>query len=107
MVQRKLRKNPKAGNTHAFEGLFQARLGNHSAARACAAKAFVLDSTNSDVVIKVARIYAVLRAKDEMLEAFTHAKAMDPEYDAAYLATALDFERYRNDPNLLSIARQE
>jgi TolB-like protein/Flp pilus assembly protein TadD len=107
LVQQKLRKNPKAGNTHAFEGLFEARLGNDSVARACATKAFVLDSTNSDVVIKIARIYAVLREKDEMLEAFTHAKAMDPEYDAAYLATALDFERYRSDPDLLSIAREE
>ncbi len=32
---------------------------------------------------------------------------MNPEYDAAYLSTALDFEQYREDPDLLLFARQQ
>lgn len=64
------------------------------------------DSTNEETIMKVARGYAVLGLKNEMLMWFKRVKAMNPEYDAAYLRTAIDFEKYRSDPDLLIIARQ-
>jgi hypothetical protein len=69
-------------------------------------KAVQLDSTNEEVVMRVARVYAILGVKDRMLEWFKRVRAMTTEYDASYLRTAMDFEKYRNDPELLSIARQ-
>lgn len=107
LVESKLRKNPLVGENHAFVGLFQARLGNQEKAIAAAYEAFRLDSTNDEVVMKIARIYAILGKKEKMLEWFIRAKAMNPEFDVAYVNTVMDFERYRSDRDLLLIARQE
>ncbi len=87
--------------------LFQGRLNQMIQARENIRKAIQLDSSAEDVAVKIARCYAVLKDKKEMLEWFHRAKTMNPEYDADYLRTALDFENYRNDPELLSLAHQK
>jgi len=107
LIEESLAKDPGVADNHALAGLFSARLGNVSRAIAEASEAAGLDSTNEDVVIKVARIYAALGKKDQMLAWYRRAKSMNPEYDAAYLKTAMDFENYRKDPDLLLVARQE
>ncbi|MBI5476249.1 MAG: protein kinase [Ignavibacteriales bacterium] len=106
IVESEIKKNPRNGDLYAIAGLFNARLANKSAALLAINKAVKLDSTNEEVIMKVTRAYAVLGQKSEVLEWYKRAKSMNPEYDAAYLRTAMDFEKYRNDPDLLSIARQ-
>jgi serine/threonine protein kinase/tetratricopeptide (TPR) repeat protein len=106
LIESKISKNPGVGDNSALTGLFQARLGNTSKALALAAEAIRLDSTNEEVLMKVTRLYSVLGNKEKMLKLFARTKAMNPEYDLAYLVTAMDFENYRNDINLLAIARQ-
>ncbi len=106
LVEGKIKINPGNGGQYAFAGLFNARLGNKNAAMKAMEKAVQLDSTNEEVVMRVARVYAILGVKDRMLEWFKRVRAMTTEYDASYLRTAMDFEKYRNDPDLLSIARQ-
>jgi tetratricopeptide (TPR) repeat protein len=106
LVEGKIKKNPGNGDQYAFAGLFNARLGNKNAALKAIEKAVQLDSTNEEVIMKVTRAYAVLGQKSEILKWFKRARAMNSEYDPAYLRTAMDFEKYRNDPDLLSIARQ-
>ncbi|MBI4811228.1 MAG: protein kinase [Ignavibacteriales bacterium] len=105
-VEGKIKINPGNGDQYAFAGLFNARLGNKSAALKAIEKAAQLDSTNEEVIMKVTRAYAVIGQKSEMLKWFKRVKSMNPEYDAAYLRTAMDFEKYRNDPDLLSAARE-
>ncbi len=42
-----------------------------------------------------------------MIVSSRRANAINPfYYDAPFLRTALDLERYRNDPDLLAIARR-
>ncbi|MDI6767181.1 MAG: protein kinase [Bacteroidota bacterium] len=106
IILEKINKNPKVGDLQACAGLFSARLGNAEAAVQYLSTAIQLDSTNEEILMKVTRIYAVLGQKENMLNWFKRARAMNPEYDPAYLRTAMDFEKYRNDPDLLSIARQ-
>jgi len=107
LVEDKIRKNPASGNLHAYSGLYNARLGHTFPAQTEALAAARLDSTNEDVIIKVARIYAVLGQKGNMLKWFRVSRGMNPEYDAAYLNTATDFEKFRNDSDLLSLARED
>jgi serine/threonine protein kinase/predicted Zn-dependent protease len=106
IVDGKIKKNPKVGDNYAIAALFNARLGNKSAAREAIVYAKQLDSTNEDVMMKVVRAYAILDQKAEMLKWFAYVKTMNPEYDGAYLRTAMDFEKYRDDHDMLSIARQ-
>ncbi|HZY10145.1 MAG TPA: tetratricopeptide repeat protein [Bacteroidota bacterium] len=106
LVEDKIKKNPLVGSNYALAGLFHARLGNKDKAISSALEAFKYDSTDNEVIMKIARVYALLAKKDGMIEFYRKAKAMNPEYDLAYLSTALDFEKYRNDPDLLFVARQ-
>ncbi len=107
LVEVNLRKEPTVGDHQAYAGLFEARLGNPAAAVRHAQEAVRLDSTNEEVILKATRVFAVLGRKERMLELFKMVRRMNPEYDAAYLSTALDFERYREDPDLLLLARQQ
>jgi tetratricopeptide (TPR) repeat protein len=106
-VEEKLTKNPKAGDLHVYAGLLCARLGRVKEALAGAETASRVDSTDEDVAMKITRVYAVLGRKEEMLGWFRRTKSMNPEYDLPFLATAMDFERYRKDPDLLAIAGGE
>ncbi len=107
LVQEKIAMNPGVADDVAFAGLFQARLGNVAYAISLAAGAARLDSSDEEVIMKITRMYGVLGMKEQMLGWFRRAKQMNPEYDAAYVATAMDFEKFRNDPDLLALARQE
>ncbi len=103
----KIRQNPSVSVNFANLGLFEAKLGNAADALASLQKAIAVDSTNDDVLIKAARTYAILERKKGMIDFFRKAKAVNPEYDIPYLSTALDFEKYRADPDLLIVAQSE
>ena len=107
LLDRKIKKNPKVGIMYAQKGLFLARLGRGPEAIQTAELAIKLDSMNSDIALNISRIYAILEKKGKMLEWFDKARSMSPEFDAAFIATAIDFEKYRKDPDLLLVARQE
>lgn len=101
----KLMEDKTNGDLLTDVALFQARLGQVNFASENLMKAIRLDPSE-DIAIKISRTYAVLKKKKEMLDWFHRAKAMNPEYDAAYLRTALDFENYRSDPDLLLVTEQ-
>jgi tetratricopeptide (TPR) repeat protein len=101
----KITRNPSVADFYAQRALFQAQLGQAAASIASVREALAKDSTNEETLIKGARAYAVLGRKQEMIALFRSARAANPEYDDAYLATALDFENYRTDPDLLLAAR--
>ena len=42
-----------------------------------------------------------------MLNWYRRAKAMNAEYDEAYLSIVIDLEKYRQDADLLAVARQK
>lgn len=107
LVQQKIRKNPAVADNIINAGLFHARLNHPAQAISLARNALRLDEANSELYIKQARIYAILGMEEEMLEAFKRAKALNPEFDKAYVATGPDFEQYRDDPRLLALARSE
>lgn len=106
LLQSKMRKEGESAEHAAEQGLFEARLGHSIAALASAEKAFSLDSTDDEVLIRIAGVHSILGNKRKMLEMFGRAKERSSEYDAAFLSTALNFERYRSDPDLLVLARQ-
>jgi hypothetical protein len=55
-------------------------------------------------MVRVAGIYALLSQREKMLDAYARAYASNPELDVQYLRTAIDFEHYRQDPELLTVA---
>jgi tetratricopeptide (TPR) repeat protein len=87
------------------ESLFLARLGRREESISKLSKALNADSSDSEVIIKAARIYSVLGIKDRVLYYFQRARQMNPEYDLSYLRTAVDFEFFRNDGDLQALAR--
>ncbi|MGA2625416.1 MAG: adenylate/guanylate cyclase domain-containing protein [Bacteroidota bacterium] len=97
--------NPNVSQNYLYVAFFSARLGLVDSAIAHGKRAVVIDSSY-DNVMGMARIYSILGQKGEMIDWFRRARAMDPEYDASFLATDIDFERYRSDPDLLIAARQ-
>jgi tetratricopeptide (TPR) repeat protein len=105
LVVARLKNKPGDAELISTQGLFEARRGNQQAARRFATSAAAQDAHNVEVMIRVARIYSILGDKPKMLATFSAARAEDPNLDVAYLRTALDFERFRTDPDLLAIAR--
>lgn len=97
-------KNPNVSEHFLYVALFSARLGYVDSAIIHAKRAVVIDSS-AENVMGMARIYAISGRKQEMIDWFKRARAMDPEYDASFLATDIDFEKYRSDPDLLLAAR--
>lgn len=102
-----IRRNEALGENFAYQALFYARLGNGSAAISAIGRALARDSTAEETLIKAARTYSILGRKKLMIEFFSKARAANPEYDLPYLGTALDFEKYRTDPDLLLAARMQ
>jgi len=96
--------HPRAEDV-SYAALLSARLKNETLAFEFIRRAIELDSSDSEVLFNAARVYAVLGKKNQMLEMFRKARSKNPEYDAAYLATAVDFEKFRDDPELLALAR--
>lgn len=107
LIDSKIKENPKIAIHHIYQGLFHARLGNFKKAITSVENALRIDSTDNLVIIKASGVYALLGRKQEMLYWFERAKTMNPEYDVAYLSTAIDFEKYAKDPDLLFIARRK
>lgn len=106
LAEARLHDEPNAIEHLAYVGLYSARLGMVSDAWESAHKAALLDSTHEETAILIARIYAVLGRKDLVLHWFAKARSLNSEYDEAYLSTAMDFERYRRDRDLLLISRR-
>ena len=106
LLQSKMRTEGESAEDMAEQGLFEARLRKVANASASVEKAFSMDSTDDEVLIRIAGVHSILGNKRKMLDMFKRAKERSPEYDAAYLSTALNFERYRSDPDLLVLARQ-
>lgn len=104
-ITREIDQQPPRLEHLSYAALLSARLNNEADALGLTRRALELDSSDSEVHFNAARVYAVLGRKNEMLEMFKKARSMNPEYDAKYIATSVDFERFRTDPELLSLAR--
>ena len=108
LVERNVTVQKDRAGSYALKALFLARTGKARESVRATIEAFRRDSTNYEIAFKIARVYAALGDRENMLTWFKRAKAVNPaEYDVAFVATALDFEKYRKDQELLSIAAQE
>jgi tetratricopeptide (TPR) repeat protein len=91
---------------HFYVAFFEARLGKSTEAIQSGQEAYQIDTTDEESSLNLARLYAVLGNKQLMLKWFDHAKQLNSEYDESTLYTYIDFYRYRDDPELLMIARR-
>lgn len=105
IARRELQREPLSLKHLPYAALLNARLGKEKDAMYLMRQAIERDSTDSELIINAARVYAVLGKKKKMLEMFRKARSMNPDYDGNYLATAIDFEKFRNDSDLLIAAR--
>jgi len=105
LVENDAAQNPHSAEPKLYAAMFKARLGYVDEAISLSKQAVALDST-SDIVVGVARIYAILNDKEQTLEWFRRAKSMSSDFDEAFLKTDIDFENVQGDPELLSIARR-
>ena len=97
--------NPNVAQHRLFMGLFSARLGFSEKAIENGKLAFAKDSSE-DITVGMARIYAIVGQKQQMIEWFRKARSMNPEHDEAYLRNEMDFYRFHSDPDLLFVARR-
>ncbi|MBI3189343.1 MAG: hypothetical protein HYZ33_01715 [Ignavibacteriales bacterium] len=107
MTQFKLQKNELVADYHMYASLFSAKMHLRTDAILSAQKALELDSTNSYAVLNRAKVAAILGEKEDMLSWYEKARTLNSDFDAAYLATAIEFEQYRNDADLLLVARMK
>jgi serine/threonine protein kinase/tetratricopeptide (TPR) repeat protein len=105
-VMERISRNPGEAEYRASAGLFSAHLGNAKEAVRWASSAWSID-TSEAITMEITRVYAILGRKAEVVEWYKRARAKNPEYDLAFLATELDLDKFRMDPDLLAIARQE
>ena len=101
LLERKPRSTP---TDIALRGLFLARLRKTVESRRILDQASASEPTDPDVLILIARAYSVLSEKNKMLKAFSAAHEYNKDLDVAYVRTALDFENFRSDNDLLAIA---
>jgi serine/threonine protein kinase/Tfp pilus assembly protein PilF len=106
-VQMAMQGKEQLADNYVTAALFHARIGEIELAIKNASEAAKRDSMDYEVVMKVARVYAVLGLRDQMTFHFGRAKGLNPEYDLAFLATSPDFEDYRDDAYLRAIAGQK
>ncbi|MBI3194796.1 MAG: tetratricopeptide repeat protein, partial [Ignavibacteriae bacterium] len=107
MVNLKREKNPNIPEYHMYASLFSAKLHSRTEAVNSAQRAIELDSTNSYTILNRAKVAALLGEMQEMLSWYEKARTLNSDFDEAYLATAIEFEQYRNDADLLLIARMK
>jgi len=105
MVKLKLEKNSNIPDYYMYESLFQGKLREQKEALDAASKAIRIDSTNPYAIMNRAKVAALLGAKEDVLHWYQKARFINSDFDAAYLATTIEFEKFRNDPDLLLIAR--
>lgn len=96
----------KAASPRLYAGLFCARLAMEEKAFAYGNRAIEINPDNNEMVLGMSRIYAVLGRKDKMIEHFSRARKMNPEYDSKFVLQEIDFERFHDDDELLIAARQ-
>ena len=96
--------NPNVSEHYLYVALFSARLGLADSALLHCKSAVAMDSS-ADNVMGMARIYAILGKKQEMIDWFKRARTMSAEFDTQFLATEIDFETFRSDPDLILAAR--
>jgi tetratricopeptide (TPR) repeat protein/TolB-like protein len=89
-----------------YIGLFSGRLGDNQNAIMNGQRAINLDSTNSDILAGMARIYSILGDKTQMIYWLRLAKRYAVDIDEAYLKTMPDFLGYINDTEILDIVRK-
>ncbi|MBI5216777.1 MAG: protein kinase [Ignavibacteriae bacterium] len=107
LVNEKIKQNSAIAGYHGYRALFLARLGQRNEAIESASNAYRISSSDNEIILTLARVYAILSDKQSMLIWFQRAHAMNSEYDVEFLRTALDFEKYRNDNDLLLAARHK
>ncbi|MGA9117699.1 MAG: tetratricopeptide repeat protein, partial [Bacteroidota bacterium] len=98
------RAEPALPDPAAYLALFRARLNDARGSEEAIRSALRTGGENPEVRILVSRAYAILGNRKGMLAHFLRARELSPEYDAAYLSTAVDFGAYRRDPEMLAIA---
>ena len=104
-VDHELRRTAKSGQATLYEGLFLARLRRTKEAEKIALD-LARDTTDSDLVIGLSRLYAVLDKKELMLKWFARAKSMSSDFDEAYIRSTMDFQAFRNDSALMELGRK-
>jgi tetratricopeptide (TPR) repeat protein len=101
-----VKSNPNVAEHIKFVGLFSARLGFREKAISNGMKAVSIDSSDNEIVLGMARIYALLQQKEQMIEWFSRARRLNPEYDEGYIKSDLDLAMYREDADLLFAAKK-
>ena len=90
----------------ADEGLFYARLNERIQAINAIDRALAEDSTNDEVMIKVVATCLLVGDKKKAKSFFEKARALNVDYDLAYLKTAFDLRDVKDDPEFQQIALQ-
>jgi tetratricopeptide (TPR) repeat protein len=103
-VRNRLRQQPSDPGLIASEGLYSVRLGERIDPAVLAGEILRIDSIHEGSILGVVRLFALTREKEKMLEWFGRVRKMNSaEYNEGWLKTAVDFEYFRNDPDLLKI----
>ncbi|MBI3193051.1 MAG: tetratricopeptide repeat protein, partial [Ignavibacteriae bacterium] len=97
--------NPNVSEHYYYLGLFCSRLNENEKAILFAKKAVQIDSSEQNVM-GVARVYSILKNKDELISWFAKAKAMNPEYDVSFIQNDIDLQSYKTDQDLITAARR-
>lgn len=85
--------------------LFYARLKLSEQAENFSNQAFEMAPDNSNIIIDIAGVYSILMKKEKVLKYFEMARTQAPDFDEFYLRTAINFENFRNAPDLINLAR--
>jgi serine/threonine protein kinase/tetratricopeptide (TPR) repeat protein len=102
-----LREDPSDPSLLAYHGLFSSRLGEPVDLAALAGEVLRVDSIHEASLLGIVRLFALTRQKPLLLKWFARIKGMnDAEYNEGWLMTAVDFEDYRKDPDLLDLIRK-
>jgi tetratricopeptide (TPR) repeat protein len=105
-VRSRLRQQPSEPGLIASEGLYSVRLGERIDPAVLAGEILRIDSIHEGSILGVVRLYALSRDKEKMLEWFGRVRKMNrAEYNEGWLKTAVDFEYFRNDPDLLKMLK--
>jgi class 3 adenylate cyclase/TolB-like protein/cytochrome c-type biogenesis protein CcmH/NrfG len=106
LAKNDVKRNAQLGEPKIYVALFGARLQRKEESLAFAQQCFQEDSLNSDVYLGLSRVYAIMGERKQMVSWFQRATEKNQEFDEAFIKTSLDFEKFRNDAELLSLAQK-
>ena len=107
IIRKGLRDEPMSPDLIAYDGLFSVRLGEKVDPAAIADEVLRIDSIHEESLLGIVRLFAVTREKPQMLKWFARIKEMNSaEYNEGWLKYAVDFEYFRNDPDLLNLLKK-